>query len=259
MNPWGLITGASSGIGWELAHCLARRRINLVVTARRRDRLEALAHKLSAEKIEVRVLDADLSAPGSAAALWRRVEDLGLPVEILINNAAFGLGGRFAALPLAEQTEMVQLNIVSLMELTWLFLRPRLTTGSGRVLNVASTAAFEPGPQMAVYYASKAFVLSFSEALSYELRNTGVTVTALCPGLTRTEFGRRAKIQDSVWSRLFSARADRVAETGCRALLAGRRRVIHGWPNRLGAALAQWAPRSWALNFVGAIQKSRQD
>ncbi len=259
MSDWTLVTGASSGIGLELARSCARRKHNLILTARRKDNLEVLAQELRrGVGIEVRVFAADLARPGSAEALWREIEKTELPVEHLVNNAGFGRGGSFASLPPGVQAEMIQLNAVSLMELTRLCLPAMLARRSGRILNVASTAAFQPGPYMAVYYATKAFVLSFSEALAEELRNTGVTVTALCPGLTRTEFQAWAGVRETRLTRMFTAEAADVAEAGYAAMMAGRRVVIPEIKNRIGALAARLAPRGLVLRVVGAMQKSRR-
>jgi short-subunit dehydrogenase len=180
-----LITGASAGLGAEFARQCAARGDELVLVARRRERLEALAAQIGGGE----VITADLAAPGAAEQLMRDVEARGLAVSTLINNAGFGLTGRFAGLPLDRQREMIDLNIGALVELTHLVLPGMIERGAGAILNVASTAAFQPGPGFAVYFATKSFVLSFTEALHQELKRTNIKVSALCPGPTRTEFG----------------------------------------------------------------------
>src|SRR4029077_14644021 len=186
-TDWALITGASAGIGCELARLFAAGHFNLVLLARNEARLRELAAALEKEfKIEALVVAKDLAQPNAAAQVFDAVR--ATPISVLVNNAGFGSHGPFHQTDLALQTDMLQVNITALVQLAHLFLAPMLARGQGRILNVASTAAFQPGPMMAVHYASKAFVHSFSYALADELAGTSITVTALCPGLTRTEF-----------------------------------------------------------------------
>jgi short-subunit dehydrogenase len=222
-----------------LATIFAKNRFNLVLVARNEMRLNKLADELrAAHKIEVAVLPQDLTRPGAASEIFRRLE--GTDVSVLVNNAGFGAYGAFAHMPLDTQSEMIQLNIMSLMQLTHLFVQPMLVRHAGRVMNVASTAAFQPGPMMNVYYASKAFVYSFSYALADELAGTGVTVTALCPGMTPTEFQERARVHmGGLWP-MTSPRA--VAEAGYRGLMKGKRVVIPGILNQIGAFVAKRSP-----------------
>lgn len=255
-RPCALITGASSGIGLELARLFAKDGCDLMLVARDAKRLEALAAELQRQHaIEARVIAADLSQSGAAASVWSRVGDR--PVDVLVNNAGVGMYGPFAELPLAPQLAMVQLNVLALTEMTGLVLPQMRQRRSGRILQVASTAAFQPGPLMSVYYATKAFVLSFSEALAEELRGSGVTVTALCPGPTQTEFQARAAM-GRIWllgMGTMSARA--VAEAGYRGLRRGRRVVVPGLANRLGVGLAKLSPRSVATRVVRVLQERR--
>ena len=188
-RPVTLITGASAGLGAEFARQCAARGEALALVARRRDRLEALAAELGGD---VHVFAADLRREGAAASLIAELEAEGLGVDTLINNAGFGLAGKFADRPLARQSEMIDLNVRTLVELCHLVLPAMRARGTGAICNVASTAAFQPGPNMAVYYATKAFVLSFTEALHHELKGSGISVSALCPGPTATEFGEVA-------------------------------------------------------------------
>jgi len=252
MENRALITGASAGIGWELATVFAQNRFNLVLVARNEMRLNKLAEELrAAHKIEVSVLPQDLSRPGAASEIFRRLD--GTPVSLLVNNAGFGSYGPFAQSSLDSQSEMMQVNIMSLVQLTHLFIQPMLARHSGRVMNVASTAAFQPGPLMNVYYASKAFVYSFSYALADELAGTGVTVTALCPGMTPTEFQERAHVHmGGLWP-MTSPRA--VAEAGYRGLMKGKRVVIPGVMNQVGAFFAKRSPGQLTNAIVRRIHK----
>ncbi|MBB6096683.1 hypothetical protein HNR42_000095 [Deinobacterium chartae] len=255
-RPTALITGASSGIGRDFAERLAAERHDLILTARSEDRLRALARDLEVHGTRISVLRADLSEPGAASRLAAEVEARGLRVDVLINNAGYGTYGLFADLSLPEQLRMIQLNIGALTELTWQLLPGMIARRHGRVLNVASTAAFFPGPLMAVYYASKAFVLSFSEALACELRGTGVTVTALCPGPTATGFQARAGLEGSrlfVSGRTLSS-AD-VVDEAYQALLRGQTLVIPGRTNRLQTFLTRLVPRAVLPDLVRKAQE----
>jgi uncharacterized protein len=239
MNDWVLVTGASSGIGWELAGLFAAGHFNLVLLARNEGRLNKLAEELrAAHGIETKVLVHDLASPGAAQEIFDALRDL--PVSLLVNNAGFGLYGPFAESDLRAQTEMMQVNMTALVQLTHLFLQPMLTRRSGKILNVASTAAFQPGPFVNVYYASKAFVHSFSYALAEELAGTGITVTALCPGTTHTEFFRRGNFGNT--RAPFTMDARTVAEAGYRGLMNGKRIVIPGMMNKIMAFLARRMP-----------------
>ena len=250
MNEWALITGASAGIGRELARCFAADRFNLALVARNQERLEDLAEELhQAHGIEAKVLVRDLARTGTAQDIFDSLRDK--PVTVLVNNAAFGVYGPFAQNELHVQTDIMQVNMTALVELTYLFVQPMLARRSGRILNVASVAAFQPGPTMNIYYASKAFVHSFSYALSVELEGTGVTVTALCPGTTRTEFFIRAGMK--IPQRWFAMDARTVAEIGYRGMMRGKRVVIPGWLNRIAAALAKRGPVCVAANAVRRI------
>lgn len=253
-----LITGASSGIGAELARLLARQGCRLVLTARRQDRLEVLAGELEkAGAPGVQVLAADLAVPGAGASLVEDLDRLGLRVDVLVNNAGFGTSGAFVDTDLATEQEMVQLNVVALLDLCKLLGRRMAARGRGHILNVASTAAFQPGPLMAVYYASKAFVLSFSEALAVELRDTGVVVSTLCPGPTRTEFAARADVGGT---RLVNrvarmASASDVARAALLGLGRGSRLIVPGSMNKLGVLSVRLMPRRWVTALVRRLQE----
>jgi short-subunit dehydrogenase len=252
MNDWALITGASSGIGYELAKLFAAGQFKLVLIARNEARLHQVAEELQAKhRIQIRVLAKDLSSTTAPAEIFDALRDT--LVSVLVNNAGVGLYGSFARNDLRTQTDMMRVNMTSLVELTHLFLQPMLARGNGRVLNVASIAAFQPGPMVNIYYASKAFVYAFSYALAEELAGTGVTVTALCPGTTRTEFFDRAHMRlTSGWP---SMDARRVAASGYRGLMQGRRVVIPGLANKVASAFAKRAPVRLTTAAVKRLQQ----
>jgi len=253
-----LITGASVGIGRDLAEIFAANGHHLVVTARNRKQLTDLAIQLRQQHgVNVEVIDKDLSVPGMPQELFDQIQARGIAIEYLVNNAGFGTHGKFAESDIASQLAMLQVNVVALTHLTRLFVPPMLARKSGRILNVASTAAFQPGPLMAVYYASKAYVVSFSEALDAETHRKGLTVTTLCPGATSTEFQKRAGIQHT---RLFSATAmssAAVAQIGYDAMMAGRRMVITGFRNRVLAIGAKLAPRRISTAIAKKLNSNR--
>lgn len=254
-----LVTGGSGGIGRELAKVLARNGFDLVLVARNRDTLEAAAGQLEGKfDTKATVFAADLRLADAPEQIFDFLHNEGIPIDVLVNNAGFGLGGEFAETELQRELEMIQVNISALTHLTKLFLPAMIRRRSGRVLNVASTAAFQPGPLMAVYYATKAYVLSFSEALAEELRNTGVTVTALCPGPTQTHFAESARMSSS---RLFTtfgiANAADVAEYGYDAMLHGKRLAIPGIRNKILAQANRLAPRALSARLARIAQESR--
>lgn len=241
-NTWTLITGASAGIGAELARVFAREGHNLVLVARDEGRLAALKAELQSA-VAVETLSVDLARSGACENLFHLVQ--GKVVNTLVNNAGFGAHGLFVKSTLERQLEMIQLNVAALTALTRLFLPGMVERGEGRVLNVASTAAFQPGPYMAVYYASKAYVLSFSEAIAEELRETGVTVTALCPGPTATEFAKTANAGGTnMFKGPFVMTARDVAEIGYHATLRGKRVAVAGALNSIAAGSVRFLPRS---------------
>jgi short-subunit dehydrogenase len=242
-----LITGASAGLGAEFAKLCAAGGYDVVLLARRTARLDELAAELAkSHGVNARPLAADLSDPAARSAIFAQLSDT--PVDILINNAGFGLRGRFAETDWVRDASLIEVNMVALVHLTKLFLPEMIRRSSGRVLNVASTAAFVPGPFMALYYASKAFVLSFSEALANEVLGTGVSVTVLCPGATRTEFAQAAGVADSELFHGPVMGAEEVALIGYDAMMAGKPSMIAGARNR-------WMIRGTRLvsrNFVAA-------
>lgn len=254
-----LITGASSGIGRELALLFARDGYRLVLVSRSQQALTALADTLQNKHgVCVNVIAMDLACAEAAASLLQELQQRQLHIDILVNNAGFGVYGEFHRADRAVQLEMIQLNVTTLTDLTKLLLPDMVSKRSGKILNVASTAAFQPGPLMAVYYATKAYVLSFSEALANELHGSGVTVTVLCPGPTPTGFQRRAGVQSS---RVFSGHmvdAATVARIGYEGLMRGRLLVIPGVRNRLLACLVRVVPRQTVTRIVRSIQENRQ-
>jgi uncharacterized protein len=254
MKETALITGASSGIGLDLARLFAKDGHDVVLVARSEGKLREIAAELERDfGVTAHVIVADLARPD---APQRLVADHPVDVDVLVNNAGFGVAGPFIENDLAKELEMIQVNVVALTHLTKLLLPPMIARRRGRVLNVASTAAFQPGPLMAVYYATKAYVLSFSEALANEVQGTGVTVTALCPGPTATEFQQRAQMEHARLMRsplMMDAAA--VARVGYRALIAGKTVAIPGWANRLAAFTVRFTPRGLATRVVRQINE----
>lgn len=248
-----LITGASAGIGEEFAKQLAKQGENLILAARRVDRLDALAAKLQADhNIQVKTVAADLVAPNAAEELVRKIDQAGWPIKGLINNAGFGERGPFAKIDLARQLNMIQLNVTVLVDLTHRLIPALEKQPDAFVINVASTASFQAGPNMAIYYATKAFVLSFTEALHEELKKKGIKVSALCPGATQSEFAQESNMTDSV---LFKAGV-MTSEAVVHKALANRNKaiVIPGFKNWLGMFLGKLSPRSITRKLAALMQ-----
>ncbi|HEY6303312.1 MAG TPA: SDR family oxidoreductase [Terriglobales bacterium] len=251
-----LITGASFGIGLELARIFAREGYNLILVARSADRLRQLASELEKSYgTRSLILATDLTEPGAPAYLLDRTTRADIQVDVLVNNAGFGQYGFFAENDLEECLRQIQLNVTALTHLTRLYLPAMIERKSGRILNVASVAAFQPGPLMAVYFATKAYVLHLSEGLSNELEGTGVTVTCLCPGATATEFHKRANATGQRLLRFGSMDAHSVAEDGYGALMARKPVVISGFKNWLLAQSVRFSPRG----LVTAIARKMQE
>jgi short-subunit dehydrogenase len=250
MTPVVLITGASSGIGAALARVFAAHGHELVLVARRQDRLNALADEIAAAgRSRPAVLAADLERHDAASAIAAELSSRGLEPSVVVNNAGFGLSGAAAAVSRDEQLAMIDVNVRALTELSLMFV-DSLARHRGGILNVASVAAFLPGPGMAVYYASKAYVLSFSEALHRELSNRGVRVTVLCPGPVPTEFQARSGMQLNAAARALELSAERVAQIGYDAFMRGKRVVVPGINNRIAVSLMRLVPNGLLLRLV---------
>lgn len=248
-----LITGASVGIGRELTKLFAQDGYNLVLVARNAARLQQVAADLEKQfGVSAKAFPLDLSSSAAPQFLFDQLQREKIAIDVLVNNAGYGKLGAFASMPYAESAGQIELNITSLTHLTKLFVAPMLERKSGCILNVASTAGFQPGPLMAVYYATKAYVISFSEALANELQRTGVTVTCLCPGLTDTEFQTRAGTEKTtLFRRTRPMDAATVARDGYRALMKGKPLVISGIRNRLLMESLRISPR----NVVTAVSR----
>jgi short-subunit dehydrogenase len=254
-GPLALITGASSGIGLELARRFAQANFDLILIGRNAEALGALASQLSQKSGNTAApMAIDLAQPGAAAKIAASVAASGRPVDVLVNNAGFAMRGRFPALALERQMAMVQVHVAALTELTHRLLPAMVARRQGRILNVAALAAFAPGPMMAVYHASKAYVLNLSEALSEELIGTGVTVTCLCPGPTATKLAAGAQMRDSFLFKFDTSSAAEVANAGFDGLMAGSRIVIPGRKNAALITLLRFLPRRWVTAAVMFLQ-----
>ena len=250
-----LITGASSGIGLDLAHLMASR-FDLIITARNQGDLESIAQELeAAHGNHVHVIPADLARADAPQQLFSEIERRGLQVDVLINNAGFGSYGAFAESDHQTDLGMIQVNIAALTSLARLALPGMLARERGRIMNVASTAGFQPGPLMAVYYATKAYVIMFSEAIANEVKGSGVTVTCLCPGATATKFAGRAKMEESRLFKLGAMRSEDVARAAYKGMMAGKGLVIPGIINKTLAMSVRFSPRK----LVTAISRSLQE
>jgi uncharacterized protein len=253
-----LVTGASSGIGKSLLPLFAADKHDLVIVARRADLLAQQQRDIEMRfGVKVTPIALDLSARDAAHTLFAKTRDLGVDVDVLVNNAGFALYGMFHEQPLDRQRAMIDVNVGVLTELTRLYVEPMVQRRRGRILQLASTAAFQPGPRMAVYYATKAYVLSLSEALAYELADTGVTVTALCPGPTRTEFMEVASYRAPPAFDAAVMSSDDVARIGYHALMNGERVAVAGLANRVATIAAQMGPRSLVLRVTDRLTRSR--
>ena len=249
-----LITGASSGIGLNLARLMAPD-FDLILTARNQTALEQVARDLEQHGNRVHVIAADLARPESPEQLFAEIQRRGFEVSILINNAGFGTYGPFAETRLQGELEMIQVNITALTHLTKLALPAMMERKRGRIMNVASTAGFQPGPLMAVYYATKAYVISFSEAIANELKGSGVTVTCLCPGATATEFAKRADMEKSRLFKMGKMSSEEVARVGYAAMMGGKTLAIAGARNWILAQSVRFSPRK----LVTAISRGLQE
>lgn len=255
-----LITGASGGIGLELADIFAQHGYNLVLVARTEEKLEQLAFQFAVKyKVYSKVIAVDLAEHDAPQKVFDELKQSGVVVDVLVNNAGFGNYGRFRETNLQKELDMMQVNMVALTHLSKLFLWQLPQGQGGKILNVSSIAAFPPGPLMAIYYASKAYVLSFSEALTAELEDEGITVTALCPGPTATNFKDRANLEGTaLFSKLFTADARKVAKAGFEGLMKGKPVVLVGLRSKLTPHMVHLLPRPLLLKVIKFIQEKRQ-
>ena len=253
-----LITGASSGIGLELARVFAAHGCSVILVARSAEALGELAAELRrAHKVDALAVPIDLADPAAPEELFRVLEEQGIGIDTLVNNAGFGTHGLFADSDLGAEMQMIQVNVAALVHLTRLFLPGMLMGGRGRILNVASTAAFQAGPYMAGYYASKAFVLSFSEAIAAELEGSGVTVTALCPGPTDTGFQKRAGVEATPLFKANTMSSAEVARIGYAGMMKGKRIVITGFKNKVLAFATRLVPRKCVTGIAKRLNGAR--
>ncbi len=256
--PTALITGASGGLGEEFAKLFALDGYDLVLVARNQERLQSVAKELEAQyHITTHILPCDLSVPNAALVLVQELQKRNITVHTLVNNAGFGAYGLFHETTYEQEKQLLQVNITTLTDLTKMLLPTMVVNKTGGILNIASTAAFQPGPLMAVYYASKAYVMHFSVALSEELRGTGVTVTCLCPGPTKTGFEKNAHMGSSQLFRRKTMDAATVARIGYRALETKRPLVVAGKLNTFGAFMTRFIPRIWAARVAMRVQAPR--
>jgi uncharacterized protein len=258
-GKWALVTGASAGIGTALAEELARGGTNLVLTARRRERLEELAQKLTAaRKIQTRIFAADLTETGAPERIFQFTKEQKIKVELLINNAGFGAYGEFQTIETRRLTEMVQVNCAAVVHLTRLYLPEMVTRRHGDVLIVASTASFQSVPYLSTYAATKAFDLLFAEGLAEEMKPHGVRVCALCPGSTESEFAEVAGQSHIAATRANRETAEKVARTGLRALAAGKSYVISGLGNYLGMLGQRLVSRRMVARIAARMFRPRK-
>jgi uncharacterized protein len=259
MNTTALITGASGGIGLEFARILAGEKNNLILVARSKDKLDDLKKELEGKhNISVFTIYKDLSHQGAAKEVYDELKEKGITIDYLINNAGFGDFGFFAESDWNKQEQMINVNVIAVTHFTRLFLPDMICRRSGKILNVASTASFQPGPMMSVYFATKAFVLNFSQAIDNEVREYGITVTALCPGSTKSEFHNVAAKEGSTPpERNNIPSANEVAEYGYRAMMEGKTVAIHGFKNSLLANLVRFGPRSLVVKMARRTQEKK--
>ncbi len=253
-----LITGASSGIGEQFAHVFAKHNFNLVLVARTESKLNSLAEQLKTHySIAVTIIPVDLSQEHAAREIVAKTDQLKITIDILVNNAGFGTNGKFANIDCQSSLDLIKVNISALTELCRLYLDKMIARNQGKILNVASTAAFQAGPHMAVYCASKAFVLSFSEAIAHEVKDHNINVTVLCPGVTKTNFFERANMHHTklVNNKFTLMTAEKVAEIGYRDLMRGKRISISGLYNKMLAFSTRLAPRRLTTIIANKLMK----
>jgi len=257
MKNYALVTGATSGIGYEFAKLCAKDGYNLIIVARNQTKLNEIKTEFEKQfKISVLLIEKDLSKPGAAAELYKFLIENKIELKVLINNAGFGLFGKYYETDSAKESEMIQLNIVALTELTKLIVKEMVKQKSGYILNVASVAGFQPGPLMSVYYATKAYVLSFSQAIACELKDKGVVVSVLCPGATESNFFNAASMEES---KLVKGKklptSKEVAEYGYKSLFEQKTVAVHGFQNKFLVFMGRLLPRKLLANIVNKIQE----
>lgn len=259
MNKTVLITGASAGIGLEFAKIFAKEKYDLVITARNETKLNELANEIkNHHNVNVKVIAKDLSKQNAGKEIFEQLKNENVITDVLINNAGFGVFNNYWDVELQDEKNMLQVNIMALAELTNLFGKDMANRGGGKILNVASTAAFQPGPTMAGYYASKAFVLSYSQAVDFELRKKGVQVSTLCPGPTITEFQIRANMEDlNLFKKGFTMSAEEVAQIGYNGLMKGKPVIIAGAMNKISAMSSKISPSKVSMKIVNWLQSKK--
>ena len=256
MKKTALITGASSGIGYELAKIHASKGDNLVLVARNIERLNELKAELEHQyHIEVYNIEKDLSVINSPKQVFEEVKQKNIQIDYLINNAGFGDIGKFSSTSWEKELRMINLNITALTQLTKLFLTDMLARKQGKIMNVASTASFQPGPMMAVYFATKSYVLHLTEAINAEVKGSGVSLTALCPGPTESGFQAAAEIKESLLFNKKNPTSKEVAEYGYKAMMKGKAVAIHGFKNYLMANSVRFTPRNWVVAIAKKLQE----
>ena len=259
MNKMALITGASEGIGLEIAKIFAKEKYDLVITARNETKLNELANEIkNKHNVNVKVIAKDLSKQNAGEEIFDELKNESIVTDVLINNAGFGVFDNYWNVELQDEKNMLQVNIMALAELTNLFAKDMVNRGGGKILNIASTAAFQPGPTMAGYYASKAFVLSYSQAVDFELREKGVQVSTLCPGPTITEFQIRANMEDlNLFKKGFTMSAEEVAQIGYNGLMKGKSVIIAGAMNKISAMSSKVTPSKVSMKIVNWLQSKK--
>lgn len=256
MNKTALITGASSGIGLELAKIHASKGDNLVLVARNIEKLNQLKTELEKQyKIEVYNIEKDLSVINSPLEVYEEVKSKNIQIDYLINNAGFGDIGKFSSTRWEKELRMINLNITALTQLTKLFLNDMLSRKQGKIMNVASTASFQPGPMMAVYFATKSYVLHLTEAINAEVKGSGVSLTALCPGPTESGFQAAAEIEQNMLFNKKNPTSKEVAEYGYKSMMKGKAVAIHGLKNYLMANSVRFTPRNWVVAITKKMQE----
>jgi short-subunit dehydrogenase len=259
MNKTALITGASAGIGLEFAKIFAKEKYDLVISARNGTKLNELATEIkNKHNVNVKVVVKDLSKHNAGEEIFNELKEENIVTDVLVNNAGFGVFDNYWDIELQDEKNMLQVNIMALAELTNLFAKDMVNRGGGKILNVASTAAFQPGPTMAGYYASKAFVLSYSQAVDFELREKGVQVSTLCPGPTITEFQIRANLEDvNLFKKGFVMSAEEVAQIGYNGLMKGKPVIIAGAMNKISAMSSKISPSKVSMKIVNWLQSKK--